>query len=268
VFVGVVGGGWGGPFPPPDAHPKGCGYKEAAVSPRLCEPSGPEVSAMPIPVTCPCGKTFQAPHGTAGKEVRCPDCRRAVLVPIPVARPIRPDEDDEPEADGAAGKSGRRRKKRPARSNQTTVLLLLGCLGLGLLGCLGVTGGLALYYFKFSGSAAERQLVGAWEMDPDSLRQRAGANPFGAQVFSECKLTFNADHTYKLSFFIEQEGKWRIVSGDDRTARVKLVAQMAGMDADPVTVTVTFVDKDHMDFDSDQKGLTLKGRFRRVGSGR
>jgi hypothetical protein len=223
---------------------------------------------MPIPVTCPCGKTIRAPDNAVGKDVRCPSCRRAVLVPA-AARPPRPrDEDEDLAADDAPRRPAKRPKKRSGKPSQTTVLLLVGCFGLTLLGCLGTAGGLAVLYFRFAGPSADEQLIGVWEMDPDYLKQQARDNPLGAQVFSECKLAFNADHTYKLSCFIEQEGKWQVVGGDRKTAKVKLVARVLGMDAEPITVTITFVDRDHMEFESNQKGLTLNGRFHRTGPGK
>ncbi len=40
-----------------------------------------------IPVTCQCGKTFQAPPKLAGKRVKCPACGQGIQIPTPNAQP-------------------------------------------------------------------------------------------------------------------------------------------------------------------------------------
>ena len=41
---------------------------------------------MAIPITCKCGRDFEAPESIAGTRVRCPDCGHEQTVPQPVAR--------------------------------------------------------------------------------------------------------------------------------------------------------------------------------------
>ena len=163
---------------------------------------------------------------------------------------------------------------KPASSSKTLLIVLaIGAVGMSLFCCIGGGGGLA-YYLIGRGSGAESQMVGEWEMDPEYLKEIAKGGPaamMGANIYSECQLTFRADHTYKLSFFIEQEGSWSVVSRDNKTLRVSLRARIFGLQADPVVVTVTMLDADHLEFDSGtQPGMSgIQGRFRRMvlGSG-
>ncbi|MFH0962824.1 MAG: hypothetical protein V2A58_02305 [Planctomycetota bacterium] len=42
---------------------------------------------MPIKVECPqCGRSLKAPDRLAGKKAMCPDCRTAIMVPLPAPR--------------------------------------------------------------------------------------------------------------------------------------------------------------------------------------
>jgi hypothetical protein len=43
--------------------------------------SSPEISSVPITVTCACGKQFQTKDENAGRRARCPDCGRELVIP-------------------------------------------------------------------------------------------------------------------------------------------------------------------------------------------
>jgi hypothetical protein len=46
---------------------------------------------MPIPLSCPCGRSFKLKDELAGRKVRCPACRRVLAVPRP-EREVDPDD--------------------------------------------------------------------------------------------------------------------------------------------------------------------------------
>src|SRR5436309_1644044 len=88
---------------------------------------------MSIIVTCSCGSELEAPASAAGKKVRCPDCKKLMLLPARVSK-------------------GERREESPAKPAKTVkdkrkMLLLLsliplflcvlpcgGCLIIGMIG--------------------------------------------------------------------------------------------------------------------------------------
>ena len=45
------------------------------------EPSPPSSGAVPLPVTCKCGKQFQTEDENAGRRARCPECGTELIVP-------------------------------------------------------------------------------------------------------------------------------------------------------------------------------------------
>lgn len=49
---------------------------------------------MPITVACDCGKNLRVKEEHAGRKVRCPGCRAAVLVPVPASEDAEEDAGD------------------------------------------------------------------------------------------------------------------------------------------------------------------------------
>lgn len=234
---------------------------------------------MPIPVRCSCGKTLQAPDATAGARIRCGSCKAVVVVPdiTPAESRVRSAETHQgsiapsrrrPELEVDTGVSpDRPRPEKRSAGSAIWIVALLGVAGVLLLGCL-VIGGVAVYFIGFSGGSAESKLIGSWEMDPEPWQQAAAKAPLGVGFVPDIRLTFNKDHTLRILFLIEHEGRWQIVSRDGNRLRVKLTLKVIGMDqSNPPTATITFVDNDHIDFDTNDQAMRISGRFRRVGTG-
>jgi RNA binding activity-knot of a chromodomain len=235
---------------------------------------------MPIMVRCSCGKTLQAPDATAGSRIRCGNCKAVVAVPdfAPTESRVRSAGSHqgsvaparrrpEPEVDTGVAPDRPRPPKRSAGISPLWIIALLGVAGVLLLGCL-LIGGVAAYFIGFSGGSAESQLIGDWEMDPEPFQKAASKAPFGVGMMPDVKLTFNKDHTFRLLFLVEHEGRWQVVSRSGNRLQVKLTMKVIGMDQNnPPTATITLVDKDHIDFSADERSMQLAGRFRRVGTG-
>src|SRR5262245_38706226 len=232
---------------------------------------------MPIFFRCACGTTLQSPDNSSGTQVRCQSCKVVLTVPSPAVAPVPvvptatamraqwQEVPDQParrrQASGTGGVAPAR--SRSGGSSSLWLIVGIAVAGILLLGCLGI-GGIALYFFGFSSASPEAQLVGDWEIDPES----AANNSVGIAMMPDMTISFNKDHTFRLSFVIQSEGKWNIVSRDGNRLQVKLVTRMFGMDqSDPPTVKITMLDRDHMQSDSNERSLQLQGHFRRVGTG-
>jgi hypothetical protein len=145
------------------------------------------------------------------------------------------------------------------------MILLLAVGGFVLLGCLAA-GAVGIYLYSSGGSlvgpSAREQLVGQWETDPDATRMLAGDNPLGVAFHVDLGLTFNADQTYHQRHLLNLKGRWSIEGGLGNSTRVRMVARIGEFDSDPMYAQVTFLDRDHIDWD--QNGVTM--RYRRVGT--
>jgi hypothetical protein len=220
---------------------------------------------MSITFRCNCGKKLQVSDDMAGKQVRCGACQSVQSVPsavVATVRPARPEEISAARAERPADEPapGAKRPRRVKKSGGSSALLfiLLGVGAVILLGCLGV-GGFLVYYFGFSGKSSESTLVGDWEIDPD-------ATPI---VLFPIRITFNKDHTYRMQAGFDFDGTWRVTSRDGSKLQLTMTTSFMGMKPDrPAQSTVTFIDKDHIQFDADSPGMQASNtRFRRVGSG-
>jgi hypothetical protein len=223
---------------------------------------------MPLHVKCSCGTTVEVPDQSDGTPLGCPTCRNLLPLALPAKATRRPrltvveEEDD----DDLPPSRSRTKKKAYPRKAATPWGLIAG-IGIGALALLLLIG-VAVYYFGFSKSTSEEQLVGDWEMDPEPVQQAVLQNPFGAGFMPLVTMSFRKDHTYKLNFMIEMEGRWSVVSRDGNKLKVKMVMSVFGLDQDnPPTATITMIDKDHLQFDANEKSMQMQGRFRRVGTG-
>lgn len=226
---------------------------------------------MAIEIRCTCGKTLQVPDTAAGKRVRCGNCQTVLNVPgpansisaVPTVRPVE-SSGSTTERPVAAEPPHPRRKS--SGGSKVWIFALLGVGAMLLLGCVTIGGVVA--YFAFSGSSSESQLIGNWEMDPEPWQKVAEKAPLGGMFMPDVKLTFNKDHTFKLVMIVEMEGRWKVVSRSGNQLQVKMIAEVMGFDqSNPPTVTITIVDKDHIDFASNHQSMQMAGRFRRVGTG-
>jgi hypothetical protein len=138
--------------------------------------------------------------------------------------------------------------------------------------CLTMGAAVGIYIAMQSGPSVENQLIGNWEIDPEYVKQVAKQDPtggFAANFIAGSKFDFNSDHTFKMTWVLVLDGKWKITSRSDKTLKVSMIPKVFGLDSDPAIVTIVMLDKDHLDFDSgNQKTMSgAKGRFRRVGTG-
>jgi len=211
---------------------------------------------MAIIVRCTCGKKLQVADNAAGTKIRCGACKEVLTVPQPEAVTAVP------AVPAVPAEPAPRRSKRPKPAKGASKVWLLALLGVAavlLLGCLGV-GGFAVYYFALSGkSSAESTLVGEWEIDPDST-------PI---IIFPIRITFNKEHTYRMQAGFEFDGTWQVTSRDGSKLHLTMTTNFMGMKSDRSShPTVTIIDKDHIQLDSDDPGMQSSNmRFRRVGSG-
>jgi hypothetical protein len=219
---------------------------------------------MAIIVRCNCGKKLQVADDMAGKHVRCGACKEVLTVPAAAPEPpmVRPAESEPPRRP--------KRAKNAGGGSKVWLFALLGVAAVLLLGCLGVVSA-GIYYFGFSGkSFAESTLVGDWESDPEPYDKAAAQNPFGVNLALLFKMTFNKDHTYRMSGFVDCDGDWRVVSRDGNKATVKMRINVIGLSQEgggEGTATITIIDKDHIEFNANEPKFQLYARLRRVGSG-
>src|SRR5437899_3224722 len=114
---------------------------------------------MTIALSCPCGKNISVKDEAAGKQVRCPACRKALRIP------------SEEAAENVAASSVRGKPATPARPSRARTGLIVGAVA-----AIVLLGAFLIIHFSASGPSAnsrghldtaDLKNISGWAWDPD-----------------------------------------------------------------------------------------------------